>query len=413
MNKDITVSTNNTLEEEEAEENNSLKTELQSYKKPEMSQTPLLDLNNLCRPISTSRREIEAFFFKNYGPHALESINRTAQMKAEDKALWEAFAKRWPITDAEMTGTGLKYGSAGNVIKKMNFRQYWEFRNYQIQTMNGSEDYNIFLERLRLSRIKDLDIPLNKLLEKPDPELSKLFELNKNLLDLIKGEDLTLEDVINYLKNMHNLYQGVTVTQNKDNNEAYIQYKDNDETPAKNLVTIRYDQSKQHHYNFRLNGDLTTEELNKAIPLMIDQVHRSKEITNTHGIEIYGFLNNPKRALEIFMLLMKNGLYSITIEEATLAAWGKAADDPNNRNQKAFQQALAIYHGDENNPGLYPLACACQKENSKDTVEQNWEKVKYYWDQNKNLNFWEQTKQPEQPADKNPTLTFPTKPPKP
>ena len=398
---------------EEAEENNSLKTELQSYKKSTIPQEPplFLDLNNLCRPISTSRREIEAFFLNRYGAHSLEKLNRNAQMNPADKALWEAFVKRWPITDAEMTGAGLKYGSAGDFIKKMNFRQYWEFRNYQIQTMNGStNEENIFLERLRLSRIEDLKTPLHELLKKSDPELSKLFELNKNLIDLIPGKDLTLEDVINYLKNMHNLYQGVTVTQNEDPNkdpnieEAYIKYNN------KTLVTIHHAENSGQHYDFKLSGDLSKEELNKAIPLMIDQVHRSKEKTNTHGIEIYGFLKNPKRALELFMLLMKNELYSITIEAATLDAWRDAANDLNNRNQKAFQQALAIYHGDQDNLGLYPLACACQKENSKDTVMQNWEKVKKHWDKNKNLFFEEQ---PEQSADENPTLTVPTKPPKP
>ncbi len=426
-----------TEEEAEAKENNFLKTELQSYKYPELAplhselssalpQQPLFDLNNLCRPISTSRKEIEAFFQYNNSEHALEQINRTAQMHKEDQELWETFHKNWPIAGTEMEGAGLKYLSAENVIKHMNFRQYWEFRNYQIQTMNGSIDEGkVFLERLRLSRIKDLNTPLNTLLNPSDSKLSELselsklsefFKLNQNLIDLIKGENLTLEDVINYLKNMHNLYQGVTITQNDTNNQAYIKVKDkdypDDETKAKTLVTINNASSPQHNYTFKLARDLTEQELNTAIPLMIDQVHRSKEITNTHGVEIYGFLKNPQKALEIFMLLMKNGLYSITISEETLAAWRKAADDPKNNNQAAFQQALAIYHGDKYNLGLYPLACVCQKEHSEDTVKKNWEKVQKYWDKNQELKFVEQTKSSNDSG--NPTTqTSPIDPPQP
>lgn len=400
--------------EAEAKENNSLTTELQSYKQPELelnpplhseisadsTEKPLLDLNNLCRPISTSRKEIEAFFEHKYPTHASEPINRNAQMHKEDQELWETFHKNWPIAGTEMEGAGLKYLSAGNVIKHMNFRQYWEFRNYQIQTMNGSIDEGqVFLERLRLSRTKDLNTPLKELLNppnsEPNSELLEFFKLNQNLLDLIKSKDLTLEDVINYLKNMYNLYQGVTVTQNESNNEAYIKVKDkdypDDETKAKTLVTINYASSPQHNYTFKLARDLSEQELNTAIPLMIDQVHRSKEITNTHGVEIYGFLKNPKKALEIFMLLIKNGLYSITIAPETLNAWEAAAADTKNNNQAAFQQALAIY-GNKDNPGLYDLSCVCNKNYSKEKVKENWGKVQNYWAKTKELKFLEPPK---------------------
>lgn len=237
---------------------------------------------------STQRSELENFF--NDRPKEFEKF----QAEARDKKFLEKHSIEW-LTDTskpENPKYTLKLNSRYVILQNMPFEMYWNFRNYQAQT-------------------------IQKRLDSGPDETQKEY-LNK-CLALYKNVSIEVDPA--------------TVPPSKQ--QAYIK------CDGKTLVSITTDNTdNKNNMIFKIDPSLKDQELDRAILLMIDQVTRQQERSMDNRLEIFGYENNPTIALRIYQLAILEGSRP-EIHKDTLAAWqAKAANTSNPDERNKFNNAL-------------------------------------------------------------------------
>lgn len=374
--------------------------------------------------------EINSFFDKEFGEHGRHNPQNLYQ-----KNLLELERKFTTIANGIIPKSLFQFKKLPwfvreSFMQEMNFEQYWKFKEFQIESMqnlvditSNSTGQNVFTTGIFLSRLhlkfkgdyldklkNDIEIELaaqkhdtdyqtqllKKLNEKligaiinqPTAELLEILEKNESFMEQISNSyDIT--SAIEYAKYMCSIYDNVKMEVTKD--KTLVQDENNT-----TLFTITYsDQNKDKeklpaHYQFEFSQGLDDQQLTKAVYIMLDQAHRAKELTNTHGITIYGFKNNPQKALQIFILCANNNLRNIRIDEETKKAWQEQATKycpPDPDNYKVFKDALDILDNGItlNKKKLSSLACICQNIKNqreqkiyKNTLKEYWDHIKYW-----------------------------------
>lgn len=323
---------------------------------------------------------------------------------------------------------GLPPGSASTLIPKMNFEQYWTLVNFQVRTMqletNQISDSNqstllaeVFLQRLGLAAkvikghskakiITDIKTYLDK-----EPLNQETIENLKNLMTfhdpLTLPSQYNIEKAISYLHGRYHLYKdiGIDIEPANDANDISKTIIKQGNTP---LVTITYDPKLQAstHYKVEIASGLTQKASEKAMFLIIDQTIKSKELTNTAGISVYGFEDNPKAALKLFMLAMNSGLSNIDIEKETKAAWkAKSTSIPDDQ-ENPYKQALDMINS------LETLSCRCNEQKRANDGKLKAD-MDTYWEKIHKMKVPPKSASQNPPPNSNPALTpvLPTPPP--
>jgi hypothetical protein len=215
-------------------------------------------------------------------------------------------------------------GNPANVIKKMDFNTYWDFRNYQIQLMRQN-----LLNRLKLLQEAEGEEPKDT-----SNRVSRFF-----------GSTEPFADRKAYFEKMLDLLQDVAIVpdpNNKENKTNNMLIQKN----GKTLVSISENvDGNLNNMEFKIPKEIVAaggKDLDNAVALLVDQATRVLERSNDHekAFHITGNSKTPEVALKMYKAAFLNGLKP-EVSKKDLAHWQDQAENASDpATKEKFTQAL-------------------------------------------------------------------------
>lgn len=270
--------------------------------------------NDFIYPLSTKKFELNNFFNTYYrDSEAKNSISK------ELHGYFQNFQNSSPYKL-------INERRAKQLIQKMPFDMYMNFRNYQMSQMQPQAE----------QQLNDLQKRLNLIQTSPDnfkdnsPWWEKFAPKWLNKLQGKQDPTETLKARIDYYKKITKLFKNVSMSSEpddpkvaKDPKTYYIKRK-TDDGNQETLVTIK--EKANNRLSFTINPKLIGEQKKDAILIMLDQTTRQRERSASTELTISGYLGNPKMALQIYQLALLQGS-TPSISEKTLTEWGRRSTD--------------------------------------------------------------------------------------
>lgn len=297
--------------------------EVKSQKDPQVTEYPFVEK---VLPLSTKKKEIEWFN---------ESITDRSQRINMD-------------------------GKAQNILSRMNFEVYWQFRNFQIENIQA-----LLLERFKLQQEVDPADPNKTKLQSIDSTLNQLIDAmyeaypwTRKFAETVGGVTTrsTTKEREEYLNKIIEFYSGVSIViqpedqEKKTPRQVFIQKEDPTNQQKTTLVTIT--ENSDNTTTFKIPPEVIKGDpvqLDHAVSLMMDQATRSRERSWDLNQTISGWHNRPDIALRMYQLAILNGSIP-KISGTTIEAWKQMANsnDPRAAEFKKAMELLEIFESGYN-----------------------------------------------------------------
>jgi|GEM_PF-1467197 hypothetical protein len=216
-------------------------------------------------------------------------------------------------------------GNPANVIKKMDFNTYWDFRNYQIQLMRQN-----LLNRLKLLQEAEGEEPKDT-----SNRVSRFF-----------GSTEPFADRKAYFEKMLDLLQDVAIVPDPNNNKENKTNNMLIQKNGKTLVSISENvDGDLNNMEFKIPKEIVAaggKDLDNAVALLVDQATRVLERSNDHekAFHITGNSKTPEVALKMYKAAFLNGLKP-EVSKKDLAHWQDQAENASDpATKEKFTQAL-------------------------------------------------------------------------